>query len=71
MGLEVGDGVNRSGEKEQGREAEHQQRADFTATCYDGSDFHLADQRGKATFINFWATYCTPCIQELPHIDEL
>lgn len=48
-----------------------QQLADFTVTCYDGSDFHLADQRGKVTFINFWATHCTPCIQELPHFDAL
>ena len=44
---------------------------DFSVTCYDGSTFHLADQRGKVTFINFWATHCTPCIQELPHFDAL
>jgi len=48
-----------------------QRLPDFTLTCYDGSAFHLADQRGKVTFINFWATYCTPCIQELPHFDAL
>lgn len=48
-----------------------QQLADFTATCCDDSDFHLADQWGKVTFINFWATYCTLCIQELPHFDAL
>ena len=46
-----------------------QQLEDFTLDCYDGSSFHLADQRGKVTFINFWATYCTPCVQELPHFD--
>lgn len=28
-----------------------QQLADFTAVCYNGSAFHLAEQRGKATFI--------------------
>ena len=48
-----------------------QQLPDFTVTCLDGSTFHLADQRGKITFINFWATYCTPCVQELPHFNEL
>ncbi|MBR1708190.1 MAG: TlpA family protein disulfide reductase, partial [Clostridia bacterium] len=47
------------------------QLPDFTVTCYDGSTFHLKDQRGKVTFINFWATHCTPCIQELPHFDAL
>ena len=48
-----------------------QQLADFTVTCFDGSEFHLADQRGKVTFINFWATYCTPCLKELPFFNDL
>lgn len=48
-----------------------QQLEDFTLTCYDGTDFHLAKQRGKVTFINFWATSCTPCKQELPYFNEL
>lgn len=45
--------------------------ADFTAQCLDGSTFRLADARGKVVFINLWATYCTPCIQELPYFDAL
>ena len=44
---------------------------DFTLTCLDGTQFHLADTRGKVVFINLWATYCTPCVQELPHFDAL
>ena len=47
------------------------QLADFTVTCYDGSEFHLADTRGKITFINLWATYCTPCVQELVYFCDL
>ena len=47
------------------------QLADFTIQCLDGSIFHLADTRGKITFINLWATYCTPCVQELPFFHEL
>ena len=47
------------------------QLADFTITCLDGSEFHLADTRGKVTFVNLWATYCTPCVQELPHFIDL
>ena len=47
------------------------QLADFSIECTDGSEFHLADTRGKVTFINLWATYCTPCVQELPHFSEL
>ena len=45
--------------------------ADFTMECLDGSEFHLADTRDKVVFINLWATYCTPCVQELPHFDAL
>ena len=47
-----------------------QQLADFKAACVDGSEFHLADERGKITFINLWATYCTPCVMELPYFSE-
>ena len=48
-----------------------QQLPDFTLECYDGSEFHLADARGKIVFINLWATHCTPCIHELPYFSEL
>ena len=44
---------------------------DFTLPCYDGSEFHLADQRGKIVFINLWATSCTPCKHELPYFSDL
>ena len=48
-----------------------EQLADFTLACYDGSKFHLADTRGKVVFINRWATWCTPCIAELPYFNDL
>ena len=48
-----------------------QQLADFTTPTFDGGEFHLADMRGKIVFINFWGTYCTPCVQELPDFEEL
>ena len=47
------------------------QLEDFTIECLDGTIFHLADTRGKPVFINLWATYCTPCVRELPHFDAL
>ena len=37
----------------------------------DGKNINLSDQKGKVVFINFWATWCPPCIAEMPSIDEL
>ena len=48
-----------------------QRLPDFTLPCYGGSEFHLADQRGKIVFINLWATSCTPCKHELPYFSDL
>lgn len=33
--------------------------------------FNLQDTRGKVTVVNFWATWCGPCVQELPYFEEL
>ena len=44
---------------------------DFTAVCLDGSVFRLGEQRGKVVVINVWATWCAPCVKELPNFDRL
>lgn len=44
---------------------------DFSLRCVDGSSFSLAEQRGKIVAINLWATWCAPCVRELPHFDRL
>ena len=36
----------------------------------DGSQLTLADFRGRPLLLNFWATWCPPCIRELPLIDS-
>lgn len=37
----------------------------------DGKETSLADLRGKFVVLNFWATYCEPCIDEWPALDTL
>lgn len=40
-------------------------------TNADGENIDLAAQKNKVIFINFWATWCPPCIAEMPSINEL
>lgn len=44
---------------------------DFTATLVDGSSFTLSEQQGKVVLLNFWATWCGPCVGELPAFTRL
>ena len=40
-------------------------------TDADGRVQKLADLGGKAVILDFWATYCPPCIEEIPHLNSL
>ncbi|MGB8450960.1 MAG: cytochrome c biogenesis protein CcdA [Anaerocolumna sp.] len=44
---------------------------DFTLTDQYGNEHTLSDYKGKVVFLNFWATWCPPCKEEIPHIEEL
>jgi thiol-disulfide isomerase/thioredoxin len=38
---------------------------------FDGTDEKLKDLRGKVVVLDFWATYCKPCLEGIPHFVEL
>ncbi len=38
---------------------------------WDGGEGYLADYAGKYVVLNFWATWCPPCLKEMPHLSEL
>ncbi len=44
---------------------------DFTLVDQYGETHSLSDYKGQIIFLNFWATWCPPCREELPYIEEL
>jgi peroxiredoxin len=44
---------------------------DFTLRSMGGPNLRLQEQRGNVVMMNFWATWCGPCRQEIPQLNKL
>lgn len=60
-----------SAQKANQEEPKMYEAPEFTLLNLDGDEVSLSDYRGKVVFINFWATWCGPCRQEVPAFVEL
>jgi thiol-disulfide isomerase/thioredoxin len=49
----------------------HKMAPAFTVTALDGSNFTLDAMGGRIVLIDFWATWCGPCNEELPHMKKI
>jgi peroxiredoxin len=47
------------------------QAPDFSLNTIDGQPFSIAGLRGKNVLINYWVTWCIPCIEEIPVLEKL
>lgn len=71
---EPGDGTGGSGDGtgDSGDESEEPiQYADFTVQDYDGNSVMLSDYIGTPIVLNFWASWCPPCKEEMPDFNKV
>lgn len=52
-------------------EPERPDQPGLNVTTIDGSQYDLAEHRGQWVVVNFWATWCSPCLKEMPELSAL
>lgn len=67
----LGDLDNTDGQQEEEDEEEKIQMPDFEMTLLDGTTLSFEEYRGKKVLLNFWATWCGPCVGEMPAFQKL
>ena len=56
---------------EYSNESDKNKAVDFTLYDQYGVEHKLSDYKGKTVFLNIWATWCPPCREEMPYIEEI
>jgi len=51
--------------------SESEKAPDFVLPDIEGNEFQLSDADGKVVILDFWATWCPPCQEAVPHLNEL
>ncbi|WP_334074782.1 MULTISPECIES: TlpA family protein disulfide reductase [Paenibacillus] len=59
------------GQSQSGRLTVGSAAPDFQAVDMEGEKVPLSDYRGKVVVLNFWASWCGPCVNEMPLIDRV
>lgn len=66
----IADGILRS--RQERNMAMHDVAApQFEAADFEGNTYRLTDQKGKVVLVNRWATWCGPCLVEMPQLEKL
>ncbi|MES2119944.1 MAG: redoxin family protein [Pseudomonadota bacterium] len=71
QGNEAADAAETGGIKGVHRENKGKPAPDAAFKDPDGAETTLAELQGKPLLVNFWASWCAPCVKELPTLDKL